>query len=205
MTLAQQFVPDIAVDELQEHPENPRRGDDDAVGESIDTNGFWGGILVQRSTGYILGGNTRYRAMVERGETTIPGFYIDCDDTTAKRIMLADNRTSDLAFYDDPLLVNLLREVQSASGSLDGTGYDDDAYALLLSQVDGHGTGNVVPGQSAGDRRDEYEASELRSFMLQYGNDEYNEMVDGLAALRSAYSVETNAEVVLILVRGATG
>lgn len=203
MSLAQEFDPAINIAMLHEHPENPRIGDDAAVSESIDENGWWGAILVQRSTGFILGGNTRFRVMKEAGETDIPGFWIDCDDTTAKKILLADNRTSDLAFYDDAALVSLLQSVKEVAGSIVGTGYDDDAYALLLAQTLGSGSGNSVGGTPAGDRQADYEASELRSIVLQYPNSEYDDIVAGLATLRALHDVDTNAEVVAILIGNA--
>jgi hypothetical protein len=201
VTLVQTFDEAIDIDAIHEHPANPRRGDDDAVAESIEANGFWGGILVQRSTGAIIGGNTRYRAMRAAGETTIPGFWIDCDDAEAKRIMLADNRTSDLAFYDDPLLVSLLGELHSTPEGLYGTGYDDSAYDLLLRQTDRQDepTG-VGQGNTPGDRRESYDAADVRSLILAYDAAEYAVMVENLAKLRATHGVDTNAEVVAILV-----
>jgi hypothetical protein len=204
MSLVQEFDPSIPIADIHEHPANPRKGDDAAVAESIEANGFWGGILVQRSTGAIIGGNTRYRAMVEAGETNIPGFWIDCDDAQAKRIMLADNRTSDLAFYDDPLLVTLLGELHTTPEGLLGTGYDDDAYDLLLRQVDGDGPTGVGQGNTPSDRRDQYDAADVRSIILAYDAAAYNDVIAKLANLREVHGVDTNAEVVAILVDNAS-
>lgn len=107
------------------HPRNPRRGDVAAIGESIEANGWFGAILAQKSSGYILAGNHRYRAAVARGARAVPVLWIDCDDADALRIMLADNRTSDLADYDRGELADLLRHLRETDGRLTGSGYGD--------------------------------------------------------------------------------
>lgn len=131
-TIAQEFDPAIPLDKLYEHPKNPRRGNDAAVAESIEHNGFFGAVLVQRSSGYVLAGNTRLRVARREGEKTIPGFWLDVDDAEAERILLADNRMSDLAFYDDRALVELLEGLHESEMGLIGTGYTDDQLALML-------------------------------------------------------------------------
>lgn len=130
---------------LHTHPENPRRGDVDAIRESIQANGFYGAVVAQRSTGYILAGNHRYLAARSAGLTQVPVLWVECDAATAKRIMLADNRTNDLAAYDDPQLLALLesirQEAQAVGDSFDaallGTGYlPEDFDALVRSLGD---------------------------------------------------------------------
>ncbi len=56
---------------------------------------------------------------------------IDCDEEQAKRIVIVDNRTNDLATYDDAELAVLLTELPS----LDGTGYDQAALDDLLDSL----------------------------------------------------------------------
>lgn len=193
----------IPLSSIHEHPDNPRRGDDEAVAESVEVNGFFGAVLVHRATGDVLAGNTRYRVLTAAGADSVPGFWIDCDAATARRILLADNRTSDLAFYDDAALVDLLTAVQSTD-SLLGTGYDSTAYELLLQAVSAESIlGGVRQGMLPSERRDALEASGIRSIILPLGPGDYEEVVDGLTALRSAWSLDTNSEVVRRLVAAA--
>jgi ParB-like chromosome segregation protein Spo0J len=133
--VTQRFVEAIDISTMFEHPKNPRRGSDTAVAESIEHNGFFGAVLVQESTGYVLAGNTRLRVARSDGETALPGFLLDVNDEEAERILLADNRMSDLAFYDDRALVALLEGLHDGDG-LDGTGYTDDQLALMLDAQD---------------------------------------------------------------------
>lgn len=127
----------VSVDALHEHPRNARDGDIGAISESLDSSGFFGALVVQRSTGYILVGNHRYRAAVQKGMTALPVMYADVDDTQAIKIMLADNRANDRASYRDDVLGDLLREL-AETDNLYGTAFDkedvDDLLAILANK-----------------------------------------------------------------------
>lgn len=131
--LAIQHVP---VGEIDPHPENANRGDLDAIKESIRINGYYAPILVQSSTGYILAGNHRYRAATELGHQQVPVIYLDVDDEAAKRIMVADNRTTRLGSDDDALLASLLAEIGEGETGLLGTGYTHADLQTLLDAQD---------------------------------------------------------------------
>jgi len=202
-TVQQEFDPEIDIDAIKEHPANPRKGDDRAVGESIARNGFFGAVLVQKSTGYVIAGNTRFRVMSEEGMATIPGFWVDCDDEVATRIMLADNRTSDLAFYDDEQLFELLKGLVESEG-LDGTGYDRAAYELLLQSVESDAiVGGIRQGTFPEERIDAYNELDIRSLILPYEFSRYEPVANGLAMLRQMWGLDTNADVVERLVNEA--
>lgn len=128
----QQFDPDIPIASLREHPENYNRGDVGAISESMDEHGFYGAVLVQRSSGRILAGNHRYRTARDKGATTLPGFWLDCDDDEARRLLAVDNRTTHLATFDEAALIALLKQAQDSPRGLAGTGYDQGALAMLI-------------------------------------------------------------------------
>lgn len=106
-------------DPLKEHPDNPRRGDEEVIEESIRINGWYGAVTAQKSTGYILAGNHRYRVAKEMGATEIPVIWRNVDDETALKILLVDNKSADMGGYDESTLEALLENLDS----LDGTGY----------------------------------------------------------------------------------
>jgi hypothetical protein len=132
--IAKQTYEIRAVSELRLHPRNARRGDVDAIGASIERNDFYGAAVVQKSTGYILVGNHRYKGAVAKGLPAIPIILVDCDDETAERIMLADNRIADLADYDGRALLALLED-HAKSGGLSGTGFGDADLAKLQAKA----------------------------------------------------------------------
>jgi len=127
----------VAVGDLACHPENPRRGNLDEIRSSIRANGFYGALVVQRSTGHILAGNHRFMAAEAEGLDRVPVIYVDAGDEDAKAILVGDNRLSDLAENDPELLAALLQAVQSRDVGLTGTGYSDDDLAQMLAQAAG--------------------------------------------------------------------
>lgn len=124
----------VPVDALKSHPDNPRKGNVDKIAESIGANGFYGALVVQKSTGTILVGNHRWLAAKQVGMDTVPVLYVDVDDKTAKRILLADNRTSDLALYDAEELTRLLKTVL-VEDDLIGTGFDANDLDKMMSDL----------------------------------------------------------------------
>lgn len=148
MVLLSQEITMVPVECLHIHPENPRRGDLRVIQESIRANGFYGALVVQRSSGRILAGNHRFQAALAEGFQQFPVLYVDVDDALARRILLADNRTNDLAEYDEQELAKLLTEVKENSGNLHGTGYtiaDLDALLKCFSDNGDDDSTNVSP------------------------------------------------------------
>lgn len=129
MTLLNETAELVHADRLKEHPSNPRRGDLERIQESIEHNGFYGTLVVQRSTGFILAGNHRFRAARNLGYTEFPVAWVDVTEDEAHRIMLADNRTGDVADYDNEALLALLTDLDGS----DGTGYSPDDIEDLVS------------------------------------------------------------------------
>jgi DNA modification methylase len=144
----------VAMSKLECHPRNVQEGDVGAIYRSIMCNGFYGALVAQQSTGYVLVGNHRLRAAQLAGLARVPVFYVDVSDEQALRIMLADNRTAELATRDEEALFGLLRELVDGEG-LDGTGYDEhDLDAMLADLAAGDPTNTVDPGAPL-DRADE--------------------------------------------------
>lgn len=129
---------DVQLSEVQPHPKNPKQGDVGAIAESIEANGWYGRILVQKRTGFIIAGNHRYLAAAHRGEDSVPAEIIDVDDATALRLLLADNRIADRGDYSDEQLALVLSEILEAGGNLSGTGYDNDDLDQLLHDLSGY-------------------------------------------------------------------
>lgn len=154
----------VDVETLEPHPRNPRQGDVGAIATSILHNGFYGVCVVQQSTRYVLVGNHRREAVRAldaelvahdagqhaepvalcaacQGKWTepiakVPVLWVDVDEATATRILLADNRTNDLAHYDEFALADLLTDiVQGDPLGLIGTGYENDDVDSLIATI----------------------------------------------------------------------
>lgn len=145
----------VPVDDLAPYFQNPRTGDVGAIAESLRINGQYKAIVVNRGThtgrpNEILAGNHTWTAAKELGWEQIAATFVDVSDEDAARIVIVDNRTSDLAGYDSAMLASILADLPD----LGGTGYDQDALDELLDDdslpdrltlpSEGQGTGETA-------------------------------------------------------------
>lgn len=130
---------EIQASALVPFPGNPRRGNVDAIRASIRANGFFGALVVRRSTREILAGNHRFLAGVAEGMTKFPVNFVDVDEVQARKILLADNRTGDLGSYDENALADILRSLSATADEVEsaiaGTGYSVDEVAAILDSA----------------------------------------------------------------------
>ena len=125
----------IDIDTVHPHPRNVRQGDIGAISQSLQAHGQYRPITYQKSTGRILAGNHTWKAAKALGWTKIVASAKVCDDDEAIRILIADNRTSDLADYDDAGLAELLKELADTTNGLEGTLFDGDSLDQLLNDL----------------------------------------------------------------------
>jgi DNA modification methylase len=137
----------VPLDELTPFPGNARRGKVDVIKESIEKNGQYRSLVVREIKNgplIVLAGNHTMAAIKELDGAKARCEIIDCDDETARRINLVDNRANDLAEDDDEALAALMRDLTEGAA---GTGYTDDEVASYLddlnSVIDG---GEKIPG-----------------------------------------------------------
>ena len=123
----------VPIMELREFPNNPRRGDVELLVESLGYHGQYRPIVANRRTSEVLAGWHTLKAARKLGWQMIAVTWVDVDPITAKRIVLADNRLTDLANYDDTALLDLLMMLES----LEGTGFNHDDLIKLESIVTG--------------------------------------------------------------------
>lgn len=131
----------LPIDELTPYHENPRRGDVSAIADSLRAHGQFRPLVVNRGTHTdrpweVLAGNHTLAAALSLDGSghefrTLDCYVVDVDADEARRIVLADNRTSDLGAYDDAALLDMLQGMDD----LTGTGYDDDDVADLLDAM----------------------------------------------------------------------
>lgn len=133
------------ITKVKTHPRNIRQGDIGAICTSLNEHGQYRPIVVQRSTGYILAGNHTFQAAKSLGWKEIAVTFVDCDDESALRILLVDNKANDLATYNDHGLAELLKELVTTDRGLDGTGYDNDDLDDLLRLLESLSANPIDP------------------------------------------------------------
>lgn len=207
----------IEIGRLDVYPRNPRKGNVEMVKASLAEFGQYRTIVVRphaEKDGYeVLAGNHTLLAARELGIKNLSCSVVECDDDTAARIVLADNRSSDLATYDDADLLELLNSLET----LDGTGYAGidlteltagleeslSPKALRQTRIDGAPGGVTVPPSDTTKfgTREEWEESTRRLIVLDMSTEEYLEATDALKSAALAFGTKNNTETILTLLR----
>lgn len=104
------------IDSISPAPYNYNNGDVEVITQSVEMNGMYRPVYVQKATGHIIAGNHTWMACKTLGSNTIPVVLLDVDDTTAKRIMVEDNEAARKAIPDSGLLLSLLDEIHDETG-----------------------------------------------------------------------------------------
>ncbi|MFE3378735.1 hypothetical protein [Streptomyces anulatus] len=156
---------DVPLGHLVPFPGNAKRGKVDTIVESLRRNGQYRSLIIRDSVQgplVVLAGNHTLQAFVAHGagdcgvkvkagrgvrscgicqndpawEPAARCEFVRCDEDTARRINIVDNRAADLGTYDYEALSELLAGLDD----LDGTGYTsrdvEDITALLTAPPD---------------------------------------------------------------------
>lgn len=124
------------VGSLSPYYRNPRRGNVPVIAESLAVTGQYRRAVANRGTltgrpREVLAGNHTRLAAELLSWTHVGIEWVDVDEATARRIVLIDNRSNDVAGYDPDELEAILKEAQ-AEGDLAGSGYSVADIAALF-------------------------------------------------------------------------
>ena len=177
----------VPINDIHSHPHNPRKGDISGIADSLRVNGQYSPVVVDARNGNILAGNHTWRAAKSLGWDEIAAIHVDVNDDQAKRILLADNRTSDLATYDRPNLISL---IESLRPDLDGSGWNDrDLDRLYLLE---EGDEDIFGDGDNGSESEETKATTTKIHvgknLLLVNADYFEEWFEGLGDEKEAVS-----------------
>jgi len=121
---------------MQPHPNNVREGDVGAIVGSLKYHGQYRPIVVSSKTGNVLAGNHTWRAAKSLDWKQIAVTYLDnLTESQELRILLVDNRSNDLATYDNIGLSEILQALAAEDDALSGTGYDGDDLDAIIADI----------------------------------------------------------------------
>jgi ParB-like chromosome segregation protein Spo0J len=129
----------IPRDDLTPFPGNAQRGDVEKIADSISEHGQYRSLIVQRTPDgrhIVLAGNQTMMALEALGDEGMRCEVYQCDDTTAAKINLLDNKSKDWGSYDNVALLELL---EPFADDLSGTGFSDVELGDLLDSVNKQG------------------------------------------------------------------
>jgi ParB-like chromosome segregation protein Spo0J len=165
---------DIPLDQLHQHPGNPRKITKVRLEQlqrtlTAERDMLAARPLIALPDGTVIAGNQRLAAARELGWETIPVVYADLDEETAARWMLLDNRPA--GEDDTELLAAMLREMGAAGTDVDLAGYlpaDVDAILRAAQPVSTKDPDDApaLPAEARSVRGEVYELGPHRGEML---------------------------------------
>ena len=123
------LIEQTPVASLRPNPKNPRRHTDRQIRHivrAIETFGFNVPILIDRRNN-VLAGHGRLLAGQKLGWTVVPTIRLEhLTEAQARAFAIADNRLAEMSSWDDPLLLEALKELSELDldFSLDATGFE---------------------------------------------------------------------------------
>jgi hypothetical protein len=109
-------VVELDTTSLQVNPRNPRKHAEEQIRRlmaSLRTDGQTKPVVARRANRMLIAGHGVHEAATRIGLDQISVVLLDVDQKTADRIMLGDNRFSDLSTSDRGRVAELLREIEA--------------------------------------------------------------------------------------------
>jgi ParB-like chromosome segregation protein Spo0J len=133
--LTVEFVPIDSIHEDQANARKHGRRNVETLTASLREFNQLEPLIVQASTGRIIGGNERWRRMKELGATHCNVVRVDVDNTTATRMAIVLNRAAELGEWNETL-AEQLKALKADGLDLAGIGFDDDEFARILATLE---------------------------------------------------------------------
>lgn len=220
--------------ELSTYHRNPRRGDVSVIAASLQAHGQYKPIVVNRGTytgraNEVLAGNHTLMAVRDLAERypddarwqQVLVHWVDVDDDRAARIVLVDNRASEVGGFDTADLASLL---DSVGTDLTGLGFsaDDvsDLHALLEERdqapwVTGEdvppppaprlGSDGLISSKDVVEQRESYADKSTRMVILVMPIMHFVWAQERLEEYRKEHGLDTNSDAVVRLLADWSG
>ena len=143
-------IVNVKLSEITPYANNPRVNDEAvaAVVASIRKFGFIGAIILNKDK-VIINGHTRVKAMKELGAETIPAVIVDhLTPEQENALRIADNKTGEIAEWDEALLKAELKALQDAGFEVGELGFDDEELEKLLQGEESVSLGETDPDEA---------------------------------------------------------
>jgi DNA modification methylase len=126
----------VKIDSLQFDPRNARKHDDRNIKAIMDSLSKFGQqkAIVVGDGGVVIAGNGTLEAAKRLGWDTIDIRRSGLMSDEATAYAIADNRSAELAEWDDPVLGDILSELKESGWELDDLGFNDEDLEKYIKQ-----------------------------------------------------------------------
>ena len=141
-------IESVPIESISTDPANLRKHDErniSAIIASLRRFGQQHPIVID-SRGIVLAGNGRYEAIKRLGWPTILAVRSDLAGADATAYAIADNRTAELANWDDTALAETLRALQSEEFDIEAAGFTGDEVDQLIEKLASEIVPDFQPG-----------------------------------------------------------
>jgi len=126
----------IPVERIKPSPYNPRldlqKGDPayEKIRKSIEEFQLVEPLVWNERTGHLVGGNQRFKVLLEQGVTDVDVSVVDLDPVREKALCIALNKAQ--GSWDIPRLKDVLEELDTGAFDVEITGFDLDEIEILM-------------------------------------------------------------------------
>jgi len=117
---------------------NPRINDHAVatIASSIERFGFGAPIIARTEDRMVIAGHTRLKAALSLGHDKVPVRFLDITRQEAEALAIADNKTGEIADWDEAALVAVLKGLKTTGVDLlDGLGFTSQEMSKLLESL----------------------------------------------------------------------
>ena len=132
------FIADCPIETLKPYEHNPRNNDHavEAVARSMEAFGFVSPIIANEDY-EICSGHTRYKAALSRGDKTAPVIIApQLVGDKFKGFNIADNKTAEIAEWDEAELARLVSEIQGGDIDVASLGFNAEEFNAIMASLD---------------------------------------------------------------------
>jgi DNA modification methylase len=137
---------EVLVADLSQDPANARKHPErnlDTIVASLRRFGQQKPIVIDRNN-IVRAGNGTLEAAKRLGWEKIDCVRTELNGADATAYAIADNRTAELAEWDDEILAATLNGLALENGLLEAAGYDEEELAAMLAEIDDAAVGEVT-------------------------------------------------------------
>lgn len=171
------------VDQLVHDPANARIHDETnlaAIQSSLLRFGQDQPLVVQRPGNIVRKGNGRLAVARRLGFTHMACVFVEESEVSAVCRALADNRTAELAAWDQGVLNSLLAAIRDEGESVDGLGWTDEELAAILPPADSGDSVADAFGLDDEEDQDSDHRESVRTYRLRFRSRQQREEWVGL-------------------------
>lgn len=182
---------------------NPRKGDVAAIKKSLNRHGQYKPVVANIGTftgraNEVLAGNHTLMAIRELADDfpeemlwkAVLVHWVDVDDDTANRIVIADNKIGSLGGMDSDMLTDMLRDF---AGDIEGLGFTDADVTALLAD----GENDMVSEDSGAD--DFVDEGAAKGLFLPMSDYDVVAVKDALSQAADYYHVHTPSAALIAM------